>query len=67
VFKGAIANEPGLVGNVQVGESRSIGREEIGDWMFTWSRMIHGGFTINPLLDSIPEKEAEAMRVTLVQ
>lgn len=67
MFKGVIANEPGLVGNVQMGESWSIGREEISDWMFTQRRMIHEGFTITPLLDSIPEKEAEAMRVTLVQ
>ena len=61
MFKGGIANEPGLVGIVQMGESWSIGREENSDWMFTQRRMIHGGFTITALLDSMPEIYAEPL------
>ena len=67
VFQGVIANEPGIVGNVEMGQPWSIDREEISDWMFVRGNMIHGGFTIDPLLGSMPDEDAEAMRSRLVR
>lgn len=66
-FSGAVGNDPGIVKNVQYGQPWKIKKEEISDWMFTRGEMIHGGYTIDPLLDSYPKEDAEALRAKLVR
>lgn len=67
VFSGKIANEPGIVGNVKFGDSWTVKETEISDWMFMRGEMIHGGFTLEPLLKSMPEEQAEELRAKLVR
>lgn len=66
-FTGAIGNDPGIVKNVTFGQSWKIKTDEISDWMYMRGEMIHGGFTIDPLLGSYPKEEADAMRAKLVR
>lgn len=54
-FVGTIGNDPGVVENVTYGQAWTVAEGEIADWMFTRGRMIHGGFTIDPLLSESPE------------
>lgn len=66
-FTGAVGNDPGIVKNVEFGQPWTIKKGEISDWMFTRGEKIHGGYTIDPLLDSYPQEEAEALRTKLVR
>ena len=67
VFTGLIGNDPGIVKNVKFGQSWDIQRDLISDWMFIRSEMIHGGYTIDPLLDSYPKDQADELRSKLVR
>lgn len=67
VFSGEIGNDPGVVTNVKAGQAWQIKKDEISDWMYTRGDMIHGGFTIDPLLGSFPEDKADALRSKLVR
>lgn len=67
VFSGEIGNDPGIVSNVRLGQAWNIGKNEISDWMYTRGDRIHGGFTIDPLLDSFPKEKADALRAQLVR
>lgn len=67
VFSGSVGNDPGIVKNVEFGQSWNVKRDDISDWMFTRGDKIHGGFTIDPLLHSYPKDEAEALRARLVR
>jgi uncharacterized protein YegJ (DUF2314 family) len=67
VFSGEIGNEPGIVKNVKAGQAWEIKKEEISDWMYTKAGLIHGGFTIDPLLGSFPKDKADALRSKLVR
>jgi uncharacterized protein YegJ (DUF2314 family) len=66
-FSGRIGNDPGIVKNVKAGQAWKIKKDEISDWMYTKGDRIHGGFTIDPLLDSYPKEEADALRSKLVR
>ncbi len=66
-FSGRIGNDPGIVKNVKTGQAWKIKKDEISDWMYTKGDRIHGGFTIDPLLDSYPKEEADALRSKLVR
>lgn len=66
-FTGLIGNDPGIVENVAFGQSRTVAKDGISDWMFTRGDKIHGGFTIDPLLPSYPKEEAEKLRSQLVR
>lgn len=67
VFSGEIGNDPGVVQNVKMGQKWEIKKDEISDWMYTKGELIHGGFTIDPLLGSFPEDQAAALRAKLVR
>ena len=67
VFSGEIGNDPGVVKNVKAGQKWQIKKDEISDWMYTKGDMIHGGFTIDPLLGSFPKDKADALRSKLVR
>ncbi len=66
-FSGEIGNDPGIVKNVKAGQKWQIKKSEISDWMYTKGEMIHGGFTIDPLLGSFPKDQADALRSKLVR
>jgi uncharacterized protein YegJ (DUF2314 family) len=67
VFSGVIANEPGIVENVSLGQAWSVKKEEISDWMYTVGGKIHGGYTIDPLLAGFPKDKADALKARLVR
>lgn len=67
MFTGTIGNEPGFVTTVKYGQKWSLKKEEISDWMYTKNDRIYGGYTIDPLLDSMPADEAKALREQLVR
>ena len=64
-FAGKIDNEPGIVGNVKMGQAWTIKKEKISDWMFMRDGKMHGNYTMRPLLKTLPEKEAAKMRSIL--
>jgi uncharacterized protein YegJ (DUF2314 family) len=66
-FTGLIGNDPGIVENVEFGQSRTVAKDAISDWMFTRGDKIHGGLTIDPLLSTYPKEEAEELRSQLVR
>lgn len=67
VFTGKIGNDPGIVKNVKLGQTWTVKREDISDWIYTLGKKIHGGFTIDPLLASYPKDKADALRQQLVR
>jgi uncharacterized protein YegJ (DUF2314 family) len=64
-FKGTINNDPGIVSNVKIGQSWTIKKEEISDWMYMRDGKMHGNYTMRPLLKTMPEDEAEQYRSLL--
>lgn len=67
VFVGKIGNDPGVVKNVSFGQTWTVKKEEISDWMFVRGDRIHGGYTIDPLLPSWSKEQADALRQQLVR
>lgn len=66
-FTGQIGNDPGIVKNVKLGQTWTVKKEDISDWMYEVGDKIHGGFTIDPLLDSFPKEQADELRKKLVR
>ncbi len=64
-FKGTINNDPGIVGNVKIGQSWTIKKTEISDWMFMRNGKMHGNYTMRPLLKTMPDDEAAKYRSIL--
>ncbi|POP47733.1 hypothetical protein CHU32_00895 [Superficieibacter electus] len=67
IFTGIIANDPGIVKNVEYGQEWKIKKEDISDWMYTRGDKIYGGYTIDPLLATYPKEEADGLRARLVR
>lgn len=66
-FTGKVGNEPGIVKNVQLGQEWRIAKADISDWMYMRGEKIHGGFTIDPLLNSYTKEQADVLRARLVR
>ncbi len=66
-FTGLIGNDPGVVSNVQFGDSWTIAKSDISDWMFFRDEKIHGNYTMRPLLKGMPADEAAAWREMLAE
>lgn len=64
-FKGTINNDPGIVSNVKIGQSWTIKKTDISDWMFMRDGKMHGNYTMRPLLKTMPEDEAAKYRSIL--
>jgi uncharacterized protein YegJ (DUF2314 family) len=60
-----IKNDPGIVGNVKIGQSWTVKRTEISDWMFMRDGRMYGNYTMRPLLKTMPEAEAAKYRSML--
>ena len=67
VFSGKIANRPGVVRNVKFGQTWEVKQAEISDWMINREEKIQGGYTIDPLLATMPKAQADALRARLVR
>ena len=65
VFSGQVGNEPQLVSNVRFGETVSVHRKEISDWMWLTNGKMHGGYTVRALLKNMPKADADALRQQL--
>jgi uncharacterized protein YegJ (DUF2314 family) len=61
-FKGKIGNEPGIVGNVKIGQEWSVKKNEISDWMYMRDGKIYGNYTMRPLIKTMPAEEAAKWR-----
>lgn len=64
-FKGTINNDPGIVRNVKIGQSWTIKKTAISDWMFMRDGKIYGNYTMRPLLKTMPADEAAKYRSIL--
>lgn len=61
-FTGTINNDPGLVNNVKLGQSWTVKKADISDWMFMRDGKMHGNYTMRPLLKTLPKEEADQYR-----
>ena len=66
-FEGVIGNEPGVVGNVKMGQKWKLKKEEISDWMYMRDERMYGNYTMRPLLKTLPPEEADQMRSMLAE
>jgi uncharacterized protein YegJ (DUF2314 family) len=66
-FHGTINNDPGIVSNVKFGQSWSLAKEEISDWMYMRDGKMYGNYTMRPLLTTLPEEEAAHYRALLAE
>jgi uncharacterized protein YegJ (DUF2314 family) len=66
-FSGKINNRPGLVRNVKYGQNWQVAQGEISDWMINREDKIFGGYTIDPLLPTMPKAQAASLRARLVR
>ena len=64
-FKGVINNEPGIVGNVMIGQNWTVKKTEISDWTYIKNDKMYGNYTMRPLLKTLPDDEAELYRSML--
>lgn len=64
-FAGIINNEPGLVRNVKFGQTWTVKKDEITDWMYLNGNKMYGNYTMRPLLNSMPKEEADKFRAML--
>ena len=61
-YTGKIADEPGIVKKVKFGQDYSFTRSEISDWMYMANGKMQGNYTLRVELESMPPKEAEALK-----
>ena len=64
-FEGTIDNEPGIVGNVKMGQKWTIKKTDISDWMFMRDGKMYGNYTMRPLLKTMPADQAAGFRSML--
>lgn len=67
VFDGTINNDPGIVGNVKIGDNWKVKKEEISDWMFLRDGKMYGNYTMRPLLKTLPANQAKKYREMLAE
>lgn len=61
-YSGAIADEPGVVKKVTLGQTYSFTRGEVSDWMYIADGKMQGNYTLRVVMESMPPEEAEAMK-----
>ena len=66
-YSGRFANEPSDLLGENIGDQVEFKQADISDWMFMRNEKVVGGETIKPLLKSMPEEEADAMRTLMEQ
>jgi uncharacterized protein YegJ (DUF2314 family) len=61
-FSGKIDNDPETVESVVLGQSVSVHRGEITDWLYIEGGRMHGNYTLRVLLPKLPKAEADTVR-----
>lgn len=61
-YTGTIDNEPGIVKKVKLGQTYSFSRGEISDWMYINNGKMQGNYTLRVELESMPARDAQAIR-----
>lgn len=61
-YSGKIGNEPGIVKKVKLDQNYSFTRSDISDWMYMSNGKMQGNYTLRVELESMPPKEAQALR-----
>ena len=61
-YSGKIADEPGIVKKVKFGQEYTFTRSEISDWMYMAKGKMQGNYTLRVELESMPPKEADALK-----
>jgi len=64
-FTGQINNEPGIVTNVKLGQTVTIEKNKISDWLYVRNGKMYGNYTLRPLLATMSEEEAAYYRSML--
>lgn len=57
VFSGVVNNNPNHLKNVKFGDSITVPKEEIADWMFVENGVLRGGYSIRVLRKRLNPKE----------
>jgi uncharacterized protein YegJ (DUF2314 family) len=61
-YSGKIGNEPGIVKKVKFDQIYSFARSDVSDWMYMSNGKMQGNYTLRVELESMPRKEADALR-----
>jgi uncharacterized protein YegJ (DUF2314 family) len=61
-YSGKIADDPGIVKKVKFGQVYAFTRSEISDWMYMAKGKMQGNYTLHVELESMPKKEADALK-----
>jgi uncharacterized protein YegJ (DUF2314 family) len=61
-YSGKIGNEPGIVKNVKFGQTYKFRRGDVSDWMYIANGRMEGNYTLRVELESMPPKEADALK-----
>jgi uncharacterized protein YegJ (DUF2314 family) len=64
-FTGQIGNDPGLVTNVKFGQTITVTKGEISDWLYMREGKMYGNYTLRPLLATMPPEEAARFKAML--
>lgn len=64
-FTGTIDNDPGIVSNVTIGQTWTVKKEDISDWLFFRDNKMYGNYTVRPLLNAMPPDQAKKIRSIL--
>ena len=64
-FSGKIDNDPEMVSSVAYGQSVSVRKTEITDWLYIEGGRMYGNYTLRVLLPRMPKAEADKMRSRL--
>ena len=60
-----ISNDPQDIANLKRGQTVTVPKTRLTDWMFFRNDKIHGGQTIRALLPKLPPAQAEGLRAML--
>lgn len=64
-FTGKINNQPGIVSNVKFGQTLTVEKDKISDWLYIRNGKMYGHYTLRPLLPAMSEEEAAYYRSML--
>ncbi|HTK76267.1 MAG TPA: DUF2314 domain-containing protein [Gemmataceae bacterium] len=57
IFQGTVNNQPAKVKSVKIGQTVTVERAKISDWMFIENRKLVGGYTLRALRETLPPDE----------
>jgi len=58
-FSAIIANDPGMVTNVKIGDPVTVSRDEVADWLYLDGDLMHGNYTLRVMLPGMETGERE--------